>query len=364
MMNVGRREGRGRVAKYLLLSCALQTTWAASSSAEPVPIEVASRDQKQAARKQMQLGIDLFKAEKYEEALEMLRMSHEKVASPNTRLMIANALAKLERYPEAYTELQLVIEEAEPLALGESKYEKTVAAAKAVLDSIADKLAFVELDVQAKVLLNGEPLTPDAEKRTLALLPGKATLEFDAGEGHSKRVELDLEAGKTESVVLQLEPPAPPPAAPEPAPAKESTVVEVGVPYRTLAWTGVGVAGAGAIGFAVLGVMASGRHDQLQEECNGTLCNEPLRDVAEEGRTLQMLANVSLGVGVVGLVGATVFFLAGDDAPSASGVEVKASNEPEPRRARRQASAGSVETVLETTRVEVGLGALQVRGQF
>ncbi len=337
----------------------LQSAGVTDVLAQPVPIEVASKEQKKVARKQMQLGIDLFKAEKYEEALEMLRSSHEKVSSPNTRLMIANALVKLERYPEAHAELLQVIADAEPLARGEPKYEKTVAAAKAVMESIADKLAFVELSVAAKVSVNGQPLPERGSTQNLAFEPGNVTFVFDAGEGHQKTVELELKAGQTEQVSLELDPPASAPALPPaPPPPPLPKPVNTGVPHRTLAWVGVGVAGAGAIGFSVFGLMASSRHDQLADGCVGQQCPESLRDVAEEGRSLQTWANVSLGVGIAGLVGATVFFLTSSDAPTSVGVDKKAGDDP----AREHGSA--VATLLETTQVGVGVGNVSVRGQF
>lgn len=286
----------------------LTSTHGRIAGAQPVPIEVASDAQKQVARKQLQLGIDLFKAEKYEEALEMLSMSHEKVASPNTRLMIGNTLVKLERFVEAYHELRVVLAEAEPLALGESKYEATVEAAKSVLKSLHDKLGFVRLQPGVTVRMDGNELTVEAWEQPRPVAPGRRAFEFELDNGQKRRVEVNVPAGETVDVDLRLEPvkttvaPKPPPPAPPPMEA-------AGVSYRTLAWSSAAVAAVGGVSFAVFGSLASNRHQQLVDGCVGTRCPESLREVAEEGRSYQTWANVGLGVGVVGLVGATTFFI-------------------------------------------------------
>jgi hypothetical protein len=63
----------------------------------------------------------------------------------------------------------------------------------------------------------------------------------------------------------------------------------------------------------VFGSIAAADHDRLEDECDATRCPANLRDVAEEGRTFQTYANVSAGIGVVGLVTALYFFLSDSD---------------------------------------------------
>lgn len=300
---------RARCIRWLLAAALANCALSGSALAQPVPIEVASDAQKQVARKQLQLGIDLFKAQKYDEALEMLRMSHEKVASPNTRLMIANTLVKLDQLVEAYRELQQVLEEAEPLALGESKYERTVEAARAVLKSLDSKLGFVQLRPGATISMDGDVLSGHPWSEPLPVLPGRRTFQLALDNGQQREVRVDVMAGQTVEVDLSLEPPTveqvPPPEPAPPLPPVERAAVS----YEALAWSGVAVAAVGAASFAVFGALSSSRHQQLLDECAGTQCPASLREVAEEGRTYQTLANVGLGVGVVGLIGATTFFV-------------------------------------------------------
>ncbi len=329
-----------------------------TSTTTGVPIEAAGRNQKELAGKQFQMGVDLFKANKFDKALEILRMSMEKVSSPNTRLMIANTLIELGQLPEAYQELKLVIAEAEPLALAKSKYQATVQAARANMKELEQKLSMVELDPGAVLLINGNPLPPSRWSEPLPLPAGETKFELKLSNGQIASKELTLQPGTPTEVELQMSKPEPEtvvvekPAetkAPNPAPAPHSAVS-----YRALAWTGAGIAGAGAIGFSVFGLMASSRSQQLQDECTGTRCPDSLRDVAEQGRSYQTWANVSLGVGLVGLVGGAFFFLS-DSPKSASETGASA-----------QAKDGSASDGAQdvTTALDLGPGGVNVRGTF
>ncbi len=286
-------------------------------SDEAVPIEVASKRQKENAKKQLTEGIDLFKESKFDEALEMFRVSYSKVSSPNTRLMIARCLVELKRYTEAYHELTATLDEAQTLARGASKYENTAKAAQAELDKVTKQVSIVELDVGAEVTLGGQPLPPDQWRSPLILQPGPNTLELKLSNGETKRVTVDLQPGQRSRAELAIDAPtrtaAPAPVA---APASAAPMREdPGVARSTLGWTGIGVGAAGVIGFTVFGLLAVRAHDQLQSECIGTRCPESLRDVAENGRAYQTYANVSGAIGVVGLVAGVYFFLS-DSSPS------------------------------------------------
>lgn len=289
-------------------------------SATGVPIEVATKAQKEVARKQLQLGIDLLDAGKFEQALDVLRMSHQRVASPNTRLMIARALSKLERNPEAYNELQLALGEAKALARGASKYEDTVEAAEAELAAVRAKVAFVHLDPGMQVSLQGQSVEPARWSQPIVLPAGKAELELRLANGQSRKQSLDLSAGQDLRVPLMLAEP-PPDEAPastpiEPVAITKQPIASDGVSRKTLAWASVGIAGVGAAGFLAFGFLNKNRFEELEEQCTDTSCPAALREEAETGRTYQTLANVGLGVGAVGLLSATYFFLtAGDASP-------------------------------------------------
>jgi hypothetical protein len=333
------------------------------AQAQPVPIEVASAAQKGVALKQFKLAVDLFKADKYEQALKMFNMSFDKVASPNTRLMIARTLTKLERYPEAYEQLELARVESEALAPGKSKYRDTASAATVALEALEDKVVFIEVDTGSELLLDDKPVEVERWGRKLVRMPGKFTLELKLKNGQRKKVTLELGPGQTAKADLSVPAPelstAPPPASA--LTAKPSPVVVQGVSYGALAWTGVGVAAAGAVGFTVFGLTGADRFQTLENECPGQQCPERLRDTAEQGRTFQTLANVSLGVGITGLIGATVFVLVNSRAGNVTEERAGAA----PSAAERSASSsGAVASLVESTRVYLGPSSVTVIGRF
>jgi hypothetical protein len=73
------------------------------------------------------------------------------------------------------------------------------------------------------------------------------------------------------------------------------------VPLRTWAFVagGVGVAGIGA--FAILGSMASSKFDDLESRCTSRRCPAGTQEDIDTGKSLQTVANVALGLGVIGL---------------------------------------------------------------
>jgi hypothetical protein len=55
--------------------------------------------------------------------------------------------------------------------------------------------------------------------------------------------------------------------------------------------------------FAVTGSMANSKYSTLEEECLTPPCTDPKYvDVVDEGKTLDLVANIGLGVGIAGLV--------------------------------------------------------------
>jgi hypothetical protein len=88
--------------------------------------------------------------------------------------------------------------------------------------------------------------------------------------------------------------------------------VESGDGWRTAGFVtlGVGVLGMGL--FAVTGLMANDRYSTLEEECVQPPCTDPkYEDVVNEGKTLDLLANIGLGVGIAGLVAGTLMVALG-----------------------------------------------------
>mgnify|MGYP002030519275 CR=1 FL=1 len=70
------------------------------------------------------VGVQFLNRGDYEKALEQFRRSYSVVASPNSQLMVARALALLNRKAEAYQVAERVIEQARAEAVHAPKYEQ------------------------------------------------------------------------------------------------------------------------------------------------------------------------------------------------------------------------------------------------
>jgi hypothetical protein len=268
---------------------------------------------------------------------------------------------------EAYEQLRIVVAEAEPLSRGKKRYKATIEAARATMAELDKKLARVELQPGAELVVNGVALPPAKWSAPMMLSPGQATFELKLSNGQVASSKVELSAGQTEQIELRMpqpeqpkperviveKPPDPAPTGANGANGANEANNRAGISYNALGWTGAGVAGAGAIGFTVFGLMTNRQAQQLEDECAGTRCPSSLRNVAERGRTYRTIANTSLIVGVVGLVSSTIFFLsdsttAGPEKPSAG----KTTNGTQ--------TAGS----RAKTALVVGPGSVGVWGQF
>jgi hypothetical protein len=87
---------------------------------------------------------------------------------------------------------------------------------------------------------------------------------------------------------------------------------------------GFAVAGLGVAGMAVFGVtgfIAQNKFKTLEEECGSTRCTDiKYADVIDSGKTMALLANIGLGVGIAGIVGggAMIIFGGSRQAPPAN----------------------------------------------
>jgi hypothetical protein len=178
-------------------------------------------------------------------------------------------------------------------------------------------------DQQVEAAAIGAPVPAD---------PAKLVVTAKASDGSSARAEVTVAAGESQTVELNLVPPSkdepPPPAPPPPEPAK--VVVDTsgkGIPLRTWAYVAGGVGVAGLATFAIFGSMANSKYNDLSDACHGGPCGPGHDDDISAGKTDQLIANIGLGVGIVGLgAGTALFLMSGKsqtaEAPSATNLRV------------------------------------------
>ena len=133
------------------------------------------------------------------------------------------------------------------------------------------------------------------------------------------RRDIVVEAGSTQTLTIDSKPPrsmdsavGSEPEPPKPAPKPTQSAVRVGPEssMRTWAYVAGGVGAVGLVTFGVFGLMHNSSYSTLEDDCPNGRCPPGRNDDIEAGRRYQLIANVGLGVGIVGIgAGATLFVL-------------------------------------------------------
>jgi hypothetical protein len=293
----------------------------ASALADGVLPSAATPVQREHAQAKFMRGKDLFSQKKFEEALAEYRASIDIVASPNTRLQIARTLRAMSKYVAAYAELGRTLIEAKELAAEDSRYQRAYDAAVQERSELQPLMGFVTLTVQnpadgTRILLGTEEIRRAEWAEPLPIYGGKADIEVDTpghapvkvpvsvAPGGKAELTIDAQSGTPDVPVAAPAAPPPPPApAPPPPPSGTS-------PLRLGAYVAGGVGVIGLATFAIFGAMAGSTYNDLQSACGSGPCPSSKADEISSGKTQQVVANVGLGVGIVGLAaGGTLFVL-------------------------------------------------------
>ena len=162
------------------------------------------------------------------------------------------------------------------------------------------------------VTIDGETVATKLDGRAIVADPGPHTLRFVTPGIDPDEQQVTLRAGeKNRKIAVKFRrsaPAAPPPPSPPPPPppAAPTAKVEATGPSRsTLPYVFAGVGALGVAGFAYFGLDAASKKSALDERGCKPAC--PKSDVDAVKRDY-LIANVSLGVGVVGLGVATYLF--------------------------------------------------------
>jgi hypothetical protein len=328
------------------------------SWAEGVSVADATSAQHKSADKKLAEGRKLFKAGKFEAAIAAFEAAHEIVANPEARLMKARAHQNLGELVKARAAYAAAIAEGEPAVQHNEKYRDTLQSARKELKELEGVLARVTINLRhapsgTKVEIDGEPLDTSKLGEPILLPPGAVEVTATSPDGREvKSRKLTLTAGQDAKVDLAFTrddaddvPPsiveegveAPPPDEPAPAPSSGSG-------KRTAAFIAGGVGVAGLATFAVFGAMSNSKYNSLDKACTGSVCPANRQDDIDAGKRDQLLANIGLVVGAVGVgASATLFLLASGDSSSST--------------KDKDTSSTSVE-------LGIGFGSILVRGRF
>ncbi|HEX8791900.1 MAG TPA: tetratricopeptide repeat protein [Polyangiaceae bacterium] len=331
------RTIRSILAVSALSLVALATPLASAAGADP---STATAAQKKEAMDHFTAGKQALETKNYEKAVAELRASLDVVDSPNARLELARALRDAGKLADAWTEYERVVQDATKLAAKEERYAKTADAATTERTDVEAKLAFVIVTVahapaDGVLKVGGKTVPQDQWVEPIVAPAGAVDVVLtDASGKELARQTVMAAVGQKLPVDLDAQP-APAPAAPHevaaedkpdmgPAPSDTTPPPASSGRAGLRPWAyvagGVGVAGLAA--FTIFGLMANSNFSDLQNSCHPlSACPSSKSGEIDSGKTDQIIANIGLGVGIVGVAaGATLFVLSlgGKSAPAAS----------------------------------------------
>lgn len=275
---------------------------AATASAQREPDAAARR----AARAEFARGEEAFAASDFTLALERFRRAFELAPHDHVRFNIAVCLERLGRYREAVREYDIAAESAVLGAEARSRAADLAAAARERLGTLVIEGG----EEGAAVLVDGEELcrTPC----TVAIDPGDHSVRV-RGEAGETDHRVQVGRGATATVAIagatratgreRVEGPRAEERSRRIATSRRER--ESGGGPGALTWIGAGLAVAGAAGIVYFGLEANAIHDEYEQRgCADDLCSR--------GTTMRDLANISIGVAIVGAVLIVVDLLVGD----------------------------------------------------
>jgi tetratricopeptide (TPR) repeat protein len=280
--------------------------WPSDAQARPGPPSQSPEDRAVAL---FGAGQKLYDQGDYANALDKFREVDALMkGSPNARLYMARCWRELGRLPEAFELMTETVAASNEKAKSDPSYLRTRDAAAAEREAVVPKIGRLVIAASdapegLEIKVGRRVLEPRHLGRELAFEPGDLVVVAEA-PGHERfRRAIALRAGslQTVAVVLRREGEGAPPGPSLPGGDSGKAEPSTGVRDAGFVVLAVGVLGMGT--FAVSGSMANARYSKIEEECGGVQCLDPqYTDQIHGGKTMDLVANIGLGVGLAGLV--------------------------------------------------------------
>lgn len=306
--------------RIVLVSLALWLAAAPAVAQESAP--VVSNEREQLLNAKFAAAQEHYKAKRYTDALPLFEEVARELESPNALLYVARCLREMGRDIEAYRAMDRTVKLAGERAVIEDRFADTQAAAKLELAELEKRVGRVTVSVPdapmgTVIEVAGQATAADA---TTVVAPGRVLVEVRA-PGHAPvRRQLDAGPGSQQSVIIQIAAAPPPPGPPMPGPVHMTTT---GGGVRI---AGFFVLGVGAAGWAMLiagGVISNDRFADIQTRCPTPPCTTAAdQAVIDEGRDLELVANIGIGVGAAGTIAGALMVIFGgpSEEPTATGI--------------------------------------------
>jgi hypothetical protein len=318
-------EGRSRRAR----SAALVALAGLVAAPRPAPAQPVSPSASAVAAVLFEEGRRLLQKGKIDEACAKLGESQRLEPLSGTLLNLAACHEKQGKIATAWAEFGLV-EQSSTIRGNESR----AAEAKRRAADLAPKLSFLTITVAkgadaVAVKRDGLPVEPVQFGVRVPVDPGEHVVSAEAEGRLPFRRSVQIKPGG-ESVVLEVpalapappKPAAPPPTAPASPAAEAPPPAAGGKPVLGYVAGGVGVVALGAGAF--FGLQAASAYQSAKDACpTRQACPSDAIDDREQAGRNAWLANVGVGVGLVGLAaGAYLLFIAPPKPAKSAGAAV------------------------------------------
>ncbi len=308
--------------------------------ATPLVASAQSDADRATARQLGQDGENALSAKDYKKAEDDFRRADSLIHAPTLLLGLARALAGEGKFVEAQEAYQRIIREGVAPGAPDA-FKKALDSAKTEVQDISPKIGGVTITVKAagggdvpnvKVTIDEAPVSAAALGVKRVANPGPHVVNASADGFKSATLSVTVPAGGAVDAPLTLEKdlsaPAPTPAQPGPtdanAPAQQPATPDQAPAASSggssvLPWIAFGVGGVGLGLGAVTGILAMGKHSDLQKACTGGTCGPQQQSDLDSYHTLGTLSTVGFIVGGIGAAaGVTLLRLQPKASPDAA----------------------------------------------
>lgn len=280
------------------------------------PVPLAHADETTRARTLFQEGLQLETGGNFAAALGKFQEVAQVRRTPQVVFHIALCQEKLGQLVAALGGYRIVVHD----GAGDAKNNQVVQTAQDAITSLEKRvptltvkrgkgadLAHITLDgVELGGSLVGKPQQLDPGPHSLEAtesghLPYKEVVQI--AEGEAKVVEISLKEKPGDK------PPPPPPPTTTTDPSSSVALPPPTVTRSTLPYVVLGAGAASLVASGVFYYLRSSALDDLDSSCRGNVCPESSRSASDRGKTMTLLGNITLGVGLVGVgVGTVLLF--------------------------------------------------------
>jgi hypothetical protein len=281
-------------------------------------VAAAQRAQKDDAKAQFDVGVELFEAGQFEKASVAFARAYELRPSYKITYLVARCESELGHYAaslDAFT--RYLVEGGDKVdAARRAEVEKDIARLNALVGSVV-----VKTDVEGAVVF--------IDERRVGETPVKGPLYVDLGEheiqvkragaelhreivkvagGQSVVVEVEVEAAGEKAAAAEKPEDLSPSRSPAGRGEQEAKGPGGGEVHRLWTWVAAGVGGAAAIAAGVTGGLAISKTKDIKGQCDGNTCPGSLTDERDTAAALGNASTALVVVAGVGIAAGVVLF--------------------------------------------------------